>query len=265
MKKHNVILYCLFSLVIAGCKDSTVAEDIQVDPKEKSDGFFHYSIWAALVNKVYDGNLTVKEGKTKGDIGLGTYNGADGELIMMDGTMYHVPSSGKVSIVPDTMHIPYLNATFFDKDISFDINDKINYDSLRKLIQQQFPSRNFFYGFKIHGEFDTLKLGSLYKQERPYQEGLDSLMPKRPTFNQSKISGTMVGFFCPDFMGDINVAGFHLHFLSDDKQVGGHVMEFVGKNFKVEMDQITSYEFILPDTEDYRKVNLEKKFQYGKK
>jgi alpha-acetolactate decarboxylase len=42
-------------------------------------------------------------------------------------------------------------------------------------------------------------------------------------------------------------------------------MEFVAKDFKVEIDQITSYQFVLPDTEDFKKVNLEKKFQYGKK
>jgi acetolactate decarboxylase len=165
----------------------------------------------------------------------------------------------------DDMEIPYINATFFDKDLSFDVQERINYDSLRKLIQKQFPSRNFFYAFKIHAELDTLKLGSLYKQEMPYQEGLDSLMPKRPTFQAKNVSGTMVGFFCPDFMGDINVAGFHLHFVSDDKKTGGHVMEFMGKNFKVEMDKISSYNFVLPETTAFDTVNLEKKFQYGKK
>ena len=113
--------------------------------------------------------------------------------------------------------------------------------------------------------FDTLKLGSLYKQEKPYQEGLDSLMPKRPKFNHTNVSGKMVGFYCPDFIGEINVAGFHLHLLIDDKTVGGHVMEFTGKNFKVEMDKLSSYHFVLPDTKEFESVNLEKKFQYGKK
>jgi acetolactate decarboxylase len=260
----NILFAAVISLLIASCSNSRNEAESGITI-EKTDDFYHYSIWTALVNKVYDGNLTVKEGKTKGDIGLGTYNGANGELIMLDGVMYHVPASGQVLIADDTMHIPYLNAAFLDKDYSFEINARMDYDSLRKLIQKEFPSRNYFYAFKIHCELDTVKLGSLYKQERPYQEGLDSLMPKRPTFNKSNLSGTMVGFFCPDFMGDINVAGFHLHFLSDDKKTGGHVMEFVGKNFKVDMDKISSYQFILPETIDYDTVNLNKKFQYGKK
>jgi acetolactate decarboxylase len=264
MIRYSLFL-CFIVLMITGCSEKAAETSAGASSGEKNDNFYHYSIWAALVNKVYDGKLTVKEARTKGDIGLGTYNGADGELVMIDGVMYHVPSSGEVKMATDDMEIPYINATFFDKDLSFDVQERINYDSLRKLIQKQFPSRNFFYAFKIHAELDTLKLGSLYKQEMPYQEGLDSLMPKRPTFQAKNVSGTMVGFFCPDFMGDINVAGFHLHFVSDDKKTGGHVMEFMGKNFKVEMDKISSYNFVLPETTAFDTVNLEKKFQYGKK
>lgn len=249
-----------------GCKNNPGRTSADVARDNATPGmFYHYSTWAALVNKVYDGTLIVKEGKTKGDIGLGTYNGADGELIMLDGVMYHVPSTGVVAVADDSMHIPYLNAAFMQQEFSFDIAEKINYDSLRRLLQKQFPSRNFFYAFKIRASFDSLRLGSLYRQERPYMEGLDSLMPKRPKFVHAAVSGTMVGFYCPEFIGDINVAGFHLHFLSDDKKIGGHVMEFTGRNFKVEMDKLTSYQFVLPETKDYDTVNLERKFQYGKK
>jgi acetolactate decarboxylase len=264
--KRYLLIVLVGGILGQGCQSGTEhsASGNSQDDK-RPDDFYHYSIWTALVNKIYDGNLTVAEGKTKGDIGLGTYNGADGELIMLDGVMYHVPSSGVVGVASDSTHIPYLNATFFDKDFSFDLNGQLNYDSVRKLIQQHFPSRNYFYAFKIHAKFDSLKLGSLYKQEKPYTEGLDSLMPKRPKFEHGAVSGTMVGFYCPDFIGDINVAGFHLHFLSDDKKIGGHVMEFKGNEFNVEVDKLPSYHLVLPETPEFDSANLEKKFQYGKK
>lgn len=251
-----------FLIILLGCSNQPTTKETT---KEQTDELYHYSIWAALVNKVYEGDLNVKEAKTHGDLGLGTYNGVDGELVLLDGIFYQVLSSGEVLIKNDSAHVAYLNATFFDKELFFEWNDKINYDSLRNLIRQQLPSRNFFYAIKIHGEFDTLKLGSFYKQERPYLETLGSLMPGRPTFDHTNISGTMVGFFCPDFIGDINAAGFHFHFLSDDKKTGGHVLEFSGKNFKVEMDKLGSYRFVLPETDDFNKANLDEKFQYGKK
>jgi len=265
MKRYLLILLAgaAFS---AGCNHVTEhVNNETAGAEKKSDDFYHYSIWTALVNKVFDGNLTVAEGKTKGDIGLGTYNGADGELIMLDGIMYHVPSTGVVEVANDSTHIPYLNATFFDKDYSYELSGQLNYDTVRKMIQQHFPSRNYFYAFKIHADLDSLKLGSLYKQKKPYPLGLDVLMPDRPKFDHGAISGTMVGFYCPDYIGDINVAGFHLHFLSDDKKVGGHVMEFKGHQFDVEMDKLASYHLVLPEATDFDSVNLEKKFQYGKK
>lgn len=262
--KYSFFILSFLSLT-ASCKLMPKDKEVNNANSTKTDEFYHYSMWAALVNKIYDGTLTAREAKKHGDIGLGTYNAVDGELIMIDGVLYQVPATGEVKLANDSMRIPYLNSTFFDKEFSFEISEILNYDSLRKRIQQHYPSRNFFYAFKIHTDFDSLKLGSLHKQQKPYPESLDSLMPKRPKFDHTNISGTMVGFFCPDFIGDINVAGFHLHFLSDDKKVGGHVMEFMGKNFKVEMDKLTSYRFVLPETEDFDTVNLNKKFQYGKK
>ena len=49
------------------------------------------------------------------------------------------------------------------------------------------------------------------------------------------------------------------------QKAGGHVMEFKGKNFKVGMDKLTSYRFVLPQTPDYDTVNLKKNFNNGKK
>ncbi|MEO6329236.1 MAG: acetolactate decarboxylase [Ginsengibacter sp.] len=262
----NLLVLISFIVLLAGCKYKAVnTRENEITKIRKTGELYHYSLWAALVNKIYDGNLTVREAKTHGDTGLGTYNGIDGELIMLDGVLYQVPSSGAVKLADDSVDISYLNTTFFEKKFSFQIDKHTSYDSIRKEIELHFPSRNFFYAFKIHGEFDTLKLGSIQKQQKPYPQGLDSLIPNRPKFNHTNISGTMVGFYCPDFIGEINVAGFHLHFLSDDKKTGGHVMEFTGKNFKIEMNKLTTYCFVLPETEDYNKVNLEKKFQYGKK
>ncbi|MGB6152245.1 MAG: acetolactate decarboxylase, partial [Pricia sp.] len=79
------------------------------------------------------------------------------------------------------------------------------------------------------------------------------------------VSGTIVGFYCPDFIGNINVKGFHFHFISDDKKLGGHVMDFkTTQPLHVEVDKKTDYHFVLPDNTDFENVSLEKEFQYKK-
>lgn len=126
------------------------------------------------------------------------------------------------------------------------------------------PSKNMFYGFKIRGKFKNIKCGGLHKQELPFKEGLDVLIPNRPIFKAQDIEGTMVGFYCPEFIGQINVAGYHLHFISDDKKFGGHVMEFEATSLDVAMDEMYEYQFVLPNTDAYRNVGFDAQFQYKK-
>ncbi|WP_162885902.1 acetolactate decarboxylase, partial [Streptococcus intermedius] len=60
------------------------------------------------------------------------------------------------------------------------------------------------------------------------------------------ISGTIVGFWTPELFHGVSVAGYHLHFLSDDHQFGGHVMDFVIKNGEIEIGTIATLEQRFP-------------------
>jgi len=125
-----------------------IEEEKEVIAEEKSDTFYHYSVWYAFVNKIFDGNLTAKELKTKGDIGLGSYDRLDGELIMLDGVLYRATEDGKVTEAKDADKIVYANAAFFDTEKSFTIDKVDNYASLRTKINEQLPSKNLFYACK---------------------------------------------------------------------------------------------------------------------
>ena len=197
---------------------------------------------------------------------MGSYNALDGELIMLDGILYEALGDGSVIVVKDSTKIAYANTAFYNEDKTFKITNAEDSKNLRDQINAQIGSKNFFYAFKIHGTFKTLKLGGVPKQEKPYTHGLDVLIPNRPVFDRENITGTLVGFYCPDFIGKINVAGYHFHFISDDKKSAGHVMEFSdASNLKGGFKRIAKYQFDLPETPEYENVNLEKSFQYNKK
>lgn len=256
-----------FYLIIAasfviGCAKKAILNSTQ----NQSGLFYHYSAWAAFVNKIYDGTLTAASLKQKGDIGLGSYNGLDGELIMLDNILYEALGDGTVIVVNDSTKIAYANATFFKEDKELQWSTIQNYDTLRAVLNRQIGSKNYFYAFKIHGTFKKMKLGGVPKQEKPYKLGLDVLIPNRPVFDKENITGTMVGFFCPEFIGEINVAGYHLHFVSDDKKSAGHVMEFSeASNLNGGMNKIAKYQFDLPETPEFEMLNISKSFQYNKK
>ncbi|MFD1316380.1 acetolactate decarboxylase [Namhaeicola litoreus] len=273
----KIILRSLLGLLLIACADKSnessklnIAKEIKGSSAEvlnsnTSDVFYHYSIWWAFVNKIFEGDIDAKELKTKGDMALGSYNFLDGELIMLDGVLYQAKEDGTVVIPNDDEKIAYANAAFFDSEKEFSLKNVANYDELRDLINDELPSKNFFYAFKIHGNFKQITCGGLHKQDKPFEKGLDVLIPSRPLFERENFSGTMVGFYCPEFIGNINVAGYHLHFISDDGKFAGHVMEFEAEDLLVQLDQMHEYQFVLPKTEDYSHVGFEKEFQYKKK
>ncbi len=261
-KKYLQFLIVTSVLCLIACTSNVSTQSYN---PEHSDKFYHYSIWYGFVNMVFEGNLTVSELKKQGDIGLGSYSLLDGELIMLDGKSYQAREDGSVLIASDSQKIVYANATFFDVDQTLKIAGSINYDTLINTITNALPSQNMFYAFKIKGKFDYIKLGGLHRQEKPFMKGLDVLIPNRPIFEGRNVQGTLVGFFCPDFIGNINVAGFHFHFISNDEKLGGHAMEFETKSLEVNIDEMNEYNFVLPDTEAYRNVGFEKEFQYKKK
>lgn len=261
----NIFLICLLLPILFACKNSSENAEEKTSNEKNSDVFYHYNIWPAFVNKIYDGTLSARELKTKGDIALGSYNALDGELIMLDGKLYQITEDGIMRKPDDYAKIAYTNATFFEPDQSFELNAISNYDSLRAMINKNLPTKNIFYAFKIYGKFRNMKCGGLHKQDKPYNTGLDVLIPTRPVFERKEFEGTMVGFYCPDFMTGISVPGYHLHFISKDEKFGGHVMEFEADKLTVETDHISEYNFVLPQTDEFKKVNFEKEFQYKKK
>jgi acetolactate decarboxylase len=268
--KHHcfeALISFLFIIGLYSCQSQAEQHQQAAVADSKGDPlFYHYSIWYAFVNRVFEGDLTVSKLKQNGDIGLGSYNRLDGELIMLDGTPYQVKEDGVVNIAADTTKVVYANASFFNEDQALSLRKVISFDSLRSWLNEQLPTKNYFYAFKVHGTFKNLKCGGLHKQDRPFTKGLDVLIPARPVYEREEVTGTMVGFYCPEFIGQINVAGYHLHFISDDKKYGGHVMEFgEGNNLAVAISKITRYQFELPQTAEYEKVSMDKTFQYNKK
>lgn len=239
--------------------------ETRASEKIQSNRFYHYSIWGAFVNRVFEGFLPCSQLKVNGDIGLGSYTRLAGEMVMLDGVPYKIDEAGKVTVAKDDEMLVYANATHFTTEDEYSIPEVSDYKMLREVIGSRLPSRNYFYAFKVHGTFAKMKCGGLTEQTPPFETGLDVLIPNRPIFGAENVSGTMVGFFCPSFIGEINVAGFHMHFISDDRTFGGHAIEFEGNDLTVEVDRMTEYTFVLPESGSFEKVEFDKQFQYKQK
>lgn len=262
-KSFFINSFAILLFAITACSSPNKKSTSAIKPQAT---FYQYNIWAAFVNKIFDGHIKVSELKEHGNIGLGSFDYLDGELIMLDGKAYRVREDGIVSEGKDNDEIVYADACFFNSDTAIILDKILNFDSLRIQLNQQLPTANHFYAFIIHGVFDSVKLGGLHKQSPPFQQGLDVLIPQRPVFKGNSVAGTMVGFYCPQFIGDINTGGYHFHFISDDKKLGGHVMEITsGNKSEMKLQKLVRYQFDMPASVSFDTVRFDKQFQYNKK
>ncbi len=204
----------------------------------------------SLVEGIYEQNIPFSEIKKHGDFGLGTFNDLDGEMMLVDGEIFRVAADGKVNQITDeSTCTPFACVTKFQPASEEVLEQELSYNEFLKWTLELMPSPNIFYAFRIVGDFAYVKTRSVPKQEnyRPLVE----VAKEQPTFEFNNAPGLMVGFFTPAFMASLSVPGIHLHFLTEDKSSGGHVLECRPRNVKLELQYLYTMELSLPSNLDY--------------
>ena len=222
--------------------------------QEENNIIYQTSVIGALMEGVYDGNITFKELRNNGNFGLGTVNNLDGEMIALNDTFYQVKSDGKVYKLKDIQKTPFAVITNFNEDISLTIK-KANYKQLEKIINSNIPSKNLFYAIAVTGKFSYIKARSVPKQTKPYPRLLE-VTKNQSVFEYKNLSGTLIGFRFPGYANGINVTGYHFHFISDDRNFGGHLLDCILYEGKISIDQKMKILTELPSTADFYNVNL---------
>lgn len=204
----------------------------------------------ALVEGLFEEKVGFNEIKEHGDFGLGTFDKLDGEMVMLDGIIYQIDGEGKVRIIDaNKSSTPFACVTFFRPLCSENISGRMSYKDLLQWLQQQMPSPNMFYAFRIDGLFSNVRVRSVSKQDslRPLVE----VAKEQSEFSFADIKGTVAGFFTPAFMASINVPGLHLHFISADRSAGGHLLACEPEEVQVQVQFIQGLELSMPMTIDY--------------
>ena len=214
-----------------------------------------FSTIPALLSGLYDGEWTCTEVLTNGDIGIGTFDHLDGEMIILDGRCYRARSDGNVVPAAATDTTPFACVTFFDTDL---VVSNLTAGSLTELLatlEQKLPSPNIVYALRLDGDFAYVKTRSIPAQQKPYHP-LTEIVKTQPTFEWRNVRGTLLGFRCPAFAKELNVAGWHLHFIIADRSHGGHVLDLRLTNQTAQLDLTPALRQNLSTNAAYLKLNL---------
>ena len=210
----------------------------------------------ALLAGVYDGDISCRWLAQHGDFGIGTFDQLDGEMIMLDATLYQVKADGQVYQPPLNMKTPFATVCTFQPTEKFPVPAHTDYQGLQKLIDRAAPLSNLFCAVKITGEFNVMRTRSVPQQHQPYLPLLQ-VTSHQPEFTLEHVSGTIVGFRCPPYTKGINVPGYHLHFLNQDRTQGGHILSFEMTQGQCELEVLSQYFLRLPtEVRDFGAADL---------
>jgi len=193
----------------------------------------------------YDGFVPMTELQQYGDFGLGTFDRVDGEMVEVDGNVYQVQADGKPHLASKAALTPFANVTFWKLAPTIAVKSGLTIAQLESQIDQTAPDQNIFVAIRVEGDFQTLKLRSEEPATKPYPL-LTDFLKGQIIFNFKDIRGTLVGIRSPAFSKGLNVVGYHFHFISDDRQAGGHVLDLTTGNATLAINNDPLWELVLP-------------------
>lgn len=249
----NIRLFFLLTLIMMHM--SCVPD--KVDIVAKQDTIYQVSILDALMTGIYDGETTIKELKTHGDFGLGTFNALDGEMIVLDREVYQIAADGVTKKIEDSIKTPFAVLTFFIADTVICIKDTVDKQQLETVIDHLLSGRNIPIAIKITGDFLNIRTRSVPRQTRPYPP-LPDVLKNQPEFALKNVTGTIAGFRLPVYMKNINAPNYHFHFITTDRSAGGHLLDFTARNLTIEIDTKHHIAIQLPHDNDFRNMDFDK-------
>ncbi len=180
------------------------------------------------------------------DMGIGTFENIDGEMILLDGKIYRVSVEGVVSEVQPESRTPFALAIEFSPDASAPMSKGMDPKALQAALDAAADSSTYaFLAVKAKCKLAKLKLRSVPAAHGPFPD-LAKVVAAQRVFEHAEISGTLIGFRTPPCYKGINVPGYHFHFLSDDRKAGGHVLDFEAEEGVAELEICDGVDLKLP-------------------
>jgi acetolactate decarboxylase len=185
---------------------------------------FQASTIGALLDGAYDGDVSFAELAAHGDLGLGTFNALDGEMIALDGRFFRADVDGAIEPVDPSARTPFAAVTWFDPTAGHEITESLGHENLLRELDAAIGAGQASCALRVDGEFELVRARSVPRQTPPYRP-LTEVVAEQHVFDLREVGGTLVGFRFPDYAEGVEVGGYHLHFITDDREHGGHVLD----------------------------------------
>ena len=204
---------------------------------------------SALVEGIYRADTTIGLLRQKGNLGIGTFNDLDGELMLLDGAVYCLRPQGDAERMADSVRTPFALSTHFEGDTQERFAAPIAPEAFESTILDLLPSPNLMYSIRIDGRFSHVQARSVPKQGNYLP--LVEVTRMQTVFDFRDVEGTLAGFYTPQFLNGVHLPGLHLHFITADRKRGGHLLKASPADITLKLQHAPSVELGLPMTVDF--------------
>jgi acetolactate decarboxylase len=207
---------------------------------------FQASTIGALLDGGFEGDLSFAELAEHGDLGLGTLDHLDGEMVALGGEFFRADVEGLLSPVAPEERTPFAVVTRFEPSVDERLPEaELGHEELLARLDALVPDGASSCAIRLDGRFDLVRARSVPRQEPPYRP-LTEVVADQHVFELTDVEGTMVGFRFPTYAEGIEVAGYHLHFASADRRRGGHVLDSRSRGLRARIDPSNDLHVELP-------------------
>ena len=215
---------------------------------------FQVSTSGAIVQGLFQGCVSVADLRRHGDLGLGTFEDLDGEMILIDGHCYQARSDGTVVEADDDELTPFASVVSFAADEVHTLPTITTWDDFTSQMDQLLSSPNGIIAIRATGHFNTMQVRTACKTD-PGTDLVDAVA-NQAIFDFQDIEGSLVGFWSPEYAQAISIAGYHVHFISADRKHGGHVLQLTAQDLPVELHLVSDVHLAIPETEAFLTADL---------
>jgi acetolactate decarboxylase len=145
----------------------------------------------------YDGDTTVAELLRHGTFGLGTFNGVDGEMMVLDGRVYRGTIDGLAHAVTDSALTPFAVVVAFRPQGSAPVVAGQSLEQLEAALDALPYSGSRVFAARIDGRFRAIAIRSEPKQQPPYRPLPEVIKEQQVVHTFEEVDGTLIGFRFP--------------------------------------------------------------------
>jgi acetolactate decarboxylase len=224
----------------------TVIVLVASTPTARAAEVYQVATISSLLAGGYEGDTTIGEMLRHGDFGLGTFDGVDGEMMVLDGRVYRGTTDGRAHLVAGSERTPFAVVVAFHPRRSMPVVEGQSLEQLHTALDALPYSASRILAVRIDGHFQSIQMRSEPKQTPPYRPLAEVIQEQQVVQTLNKVNGTLIGFRFPAATSSVNVAGWHFHFLTADKARGGHVFALTTGAGRALVQEISDLRIRLP-------------------